>query len=178
MVAIGAIVCATRIGNFLSLRHGVGSVRRMEPARHSLHQLHRPGGQHGNMGRNQEHISTCCTGRTLEAAKDVKQQESQAPQRLERMQGELKDFQVCLENAFREFKEAYRNLEDAGRGLWKRNGKLTTVSEVVGRLRTSTTAYDVRANLKRTPRKPHTRCRAASQIGSQTRSVISKKRSI
>ena len=54
-------------------------MRRLEATgrRHSRHQLQGPGGPHGVMGRDQGTNSARCTGRTLETAKDMKQQERQ-----------------------------------------------------------------------------------------------------
>ena len=78
------------------------------------------------------------------------------------MQGELKGSQECLDNAFVEFKEANRNLEDAGKRIAEtkkeKQPMSTTKSELIGtdvderrrslrRLRrTSMTAQDVWAN--------------------------------
>ena len=42
---------------------------------------------------------------------------AEAQQYQERMQGELKDVQVCLDNGFAEFKEVNHNLEDAGKRI-------------------------------------------------------------
>ena len=86
---------------------------------------------------------------------------TEAQQNQERMQGEQKGSQECLDNAFVESKEANRNLEDAGKRIAETKEKQpmsTTKSELIGtdvderrrslrRLRrTSMTAQDVWAS--------------------------------
>ena len=89
---------------------------------------------------------------------------TEALQHQERMQGELKDFQVCLDNAFGELKEANRNLEDAGKRIVETNAEFREANrnkEDAGR-RTTETKRKADDDHDRT-RSHRDRCRRASK---------------